>query len=167
MNKITKLKNEVYRLLAKTADAQGHEEDIAELVNDIDFKALLQNYSDTRRTVYAFESEGDDEGSANYKANPLLYSVSLVYRLEMPFDDGIIISRNRNLEIWVNENFDLIPVIAFEVSVLTGEMRTLTYRTFTSPDADEIRIIEPVDFANELAYDCLPVYERQIPFYEL
>lgn len=141
-------------------------DDVAELMEGIDYPSLLQAVRHNMKTVFAYSAE--DQHSPGYRGADLFgqQAVMIYDTVGQFFSIGTVFS-TRNFELWLLEDMQIAIVVHIYVS-LNGDEYEADYREskgIAPKDCGKYLNLEILsDTLDEL---CVPVYEGKQPFYEL
>ena len=146
-------------------------DEVEEMLDNIDFKALLQAVRNASTTIYSFAVHGTEEDGFDYRG-PELFGQPAVYLCEdveqvsiRAYPGGIIASRS--IELWLLEDMTLVPVAC--VSINEGDQGyEAEYRVIKESDPWESGMeIDLDDLVSNFEIMCMPVYQGVSPVYEL
>ena len=153
MNRVKNLEVALKELFCSGADAEHDAEEMMELLEGMDYHALLQAFHSTRETVYAFRVDCKHEKGFNYRGPELFPTRAvLLYTEDLAFCYDAALSDR-----------------AYELRVeISGGESVAEYRTIKGTDwKDAGMFIDFLDLADD--FDALvgAVDEHELPIYEL
>ena len=167
MNKAKDLKLALYALFRSGADEDHDAEELAELLEDIDFHALLQGLRNEQTVVYQYHADGDIVEDFEYYG-PVLFPAGAV-RLYMEVTDSTHESAlcRRALELWLLPDMNFAVTSLFHV-VFDGGAYETEYRTFKGFDwRDAGMDIDFLQLADDLEDMCVGPCAGELPVFEL
>ena len=142
------------------------EEEIAEMLESIDFYALAQCIVHDYETVYEYTVSGKLPLNVNYRGPEVFPRASFLYEEAGDCMSGIV-SCSRSLELWILDDASIAITSLHHSDVGNGNFYT-NYRSYKGSDWIECDMcIDLEEFAEGLRQKCRPYYEHELPAYEL
>ena len=166
MNRTIELKNALSALFRSGADREHDENELMDLLEDIDFRALLQGISDDTSPVYQYHAYGERRTDFEYYGPALLPSGSVsIYEDDTDCIDGEV-SCTRTLELWLLPDLSFAVTSCFAVLLYDGSYET-RYRTYQGRDWKKAGMtIDFLDLADNLEAMCVHPVKDRLPMYE-
>ena len=167
MNKAKDLKLALYALFRSGADEDHDAEELAELLEDIDFHALLQGLYNEVITVYQYNAYGEMPEDFEYHG-PALFPAGAVRLYEEITDyTKETVFCTRALEFWLLGDMSFAVTSQYRVAFAGGRYKT-EYRTFKGRNWREAGIsIDFLQLADDLEEMSLGTGGGEMPVYEL
>ena len=142
------------------------EDEVDELLDMLDFHALLQVIRHRAQTVHAFTAQGEASDSFNYRGSELFdQRATMLYEdVDQSCSCGVLAVRS--YELWLLEDMSFEAVVCFSVNVGSDEYVT-EYRERCRDLWDNPLLVDLHELTDELNRMCEDAYENAIPVYEL
>ena len=167
MNRVKNLEIALKELFCSGADSEHDAEEMMELLEGMDYHALLQAFHSTRETVYAFRVDCKLEKSFNYRGPELFPTRAVLLYVEdlnMCFDAAL---SDHAYELWLlpDASFRVVSRVRIEIN---GGESVAEYRTVKGTDwKDAGMCIDFLDLADDFDTLVAAVDEHELPIYEL
>ena len=167
MNRAIYLREALLKLFRSGADGEHDEEEMEELLDGIDFSALLQALRFGLETVYMYRADGLPDCGLDYRG-PELFPVqaSLLYTGAGDLRADML-SCARFHELWLLDNMTVAVVSCFRTEIgncaYTSEFRAFRGLDWRNTDME----IDFVRLADKLDALCEAVRAHELPVYEL
>ena len=141
--------------------------EVEELLDSINFHALLQAIRHKMGTAYAYITQGQHPNSFNYRGPDLFgqNAVCLYEDFDQVSAEAVVASRHT--ELWLLEDMTFVPVVRVTVSMCDSSYAT-EYRVVKECDPWQSEMtLDLEELAEVLRAMCVPCYECEIPVYEL
>jgi len=167
MNRANILKNSLEALFRSGADEEHSAEEMVELLEGIDFPALLQAVHSMRETVYEYRIDSDVEKGFAYRGPVLFPGKAVLLYTDGGYGCYDAALHSRDLELWLLP--DATFVVVSRIRTLVGnDDSVLQYRTIKGVNwKDAGMTIDFVDFADDLEDLCSAVADHELPIFEL
>ena len=167
MNRVKNLEVALKELFCSGADAEHDAEEMMELLEGMDYHALLQAFHSTRQTVYAFRVDCKHEKGFNYRGPELFPTRAvLLYTEDLASCYDAALS-DRAYELWLlpDASFRVVSRIRIEINCRES---VAEYRTIKGADwKDAGMFIDFLDLADDFDALVAAVDEHELPIYEL
>ena len=167
MNRVKNLEVALKELFCSGADAEHDAEEMMELLEGMDYHALLQAFHSTRETVYAFRVDCKHEKGFNYRGPELFPTRAvLLYTEDLAFCYDAALS-DRAYELWLLPDASFRVVSRIRIEINCGES-VAEYRTIKGVNwMDAGMSSDFLELADDLEAICAAVAEHELPLYEL
>ena len=167
MNKAKDLQLALYALFRSGADEDHDEVEMAELLEDMDFNALLQGLWNELTTVYAYSASGELAGDYEYHGPALFPAGAIRLYEDMTDCTNETVFCSRALELWLLPDLSFAITSQFRVMLAGGRYET-EYRTFKGRNWREAGIsIDFLQLADDLEEMSRGTGGGEMPVYEL
>lgn len=167
MNRVKDLERAMKELFCSGADPEHDAEEMMELLEGMDYHALLQAFHSTRQTVYAFRVDCKLEKGFNYRGPELFPTRAvLLYTEDLSFCFDAALS-DHAYELWLlpDATFRVVSRVRIEIS---GGESVAEYRAIKGTDwKDAGMLIDFLDLADDFDALVAAVDEHELPVYEL
>lgn len=162
---VKKLEEALLTLLAASLES---EEEAEEVMAGIDMDALTQALCHAARTVYAYELDSACPLGMKYRGEELFGQRAALLCRENEECGSDIITTSRILELWALEDNSLVLCSAVELDIGKDDYAyQSTYRVVKGNPLYCNTGIDPDEIVAALEELCYPVFESEIPFYDL
>ena len=167
MNMANDLELALNGLFSDGADEEHDEDEMIELLEGVDFHALVQTLCNEAMIVFQYQAYGDSGQDFEYYG-PLLFPAGAVRLWE---DDKDCTNENalcrRSLELWLLPDLTFAVTSCFQVTAAHGAYNT-AYRTYKGRDWRAAGMdIDFVLLANDLEDKCAGVSAETVAIYEM
>lgn len=162
------VKNLEESLLALLKDSLASEEEAEEVMAEVDMEALTQALCHAARTVYAYELDSTCPLGMKYRGEELFGQRAALLCRENEECGSDIITTSRNLELWVLEDNSLVlcSVVELDIGIDDYAYRSAYRVVKGNPLYCDVGI-DPDEIIIALDELCYPVFESEIPYYDL
>ncbi len=167
MNRADILKNTLTALFRSGADEDHTADEMQELLDGIDFSALLQAAFSLRERVYEYRVDGSWDKSFSYYGPELLpgSAVLLYTDIRDIFSDAAL--HEQAYELWMTQSASLVVLSRVRTVVGSGGC-VMEYRTVKGTNwKDAGMSIDFLDLADDLDALCAAVAAHELPRYEV
>jgi hypothetical protein len=162
---VKKLKDALLALLANSLESAEEAEDA---MDNVDMDALTQALCHSARTVYSYRGGEQRCFRLRYRGDELFGQRAALLCREMEEGVADVLTACRYLELWVLDDNRVVLCSDVEVCVKEGEYSFQTdYRMIKGNPLGCDVGIDPDEIIGALDVLCDPVYEHEIPIYEL
>ena len=167
MNMAKKLELALNELFISGADGEHDEREMVELLEDLDFHALLQGLCNETTVVFQYHAYGDSTQDFEYYGPVLLPAGSVrIYEDDKDSTNENALCR-RTLELWLLPDLTFAVTSCFRVITGHGAYRT-AYRTYKGRNWKAAGMdVDFLELANDLDYKSLGATPDNMAIYEL
>jgi hypothetical protein len=167
LNRANTLKNSLTALFRSGADQEHTAEEMTELLEGIDFPALLQAVYSMRETVYEYRVDGEMEKSFAYRGPELFPGKAVLLYTDAGYGCYDVALHERAYELWLLPDATFVVVSRIR-TVIGSDASVMEYRTIKGVNwKDAGMTIDFLDLADDLEAICTAVTEHELPLYEL
>lgn len=167
MNQATILKDSLTALFRSGADEDHDADEMQELLEGIDFTALMQAICFMRETAYEYRVDGKAEKSFAYRGPSLFPDKAMLLCTDTRYGCCDAAFHERTYELWLLPNHSFAVVSCIRTAI-DNDASVMEYRTICGEDwRDTEMTIDFLDLADDLDALCAAVTEHEIPIYEL
>lgn len=166
MNYLASLEKSIIEVFRRGIGNGYTEEEIAEMLESIDFYALAQCIAHDFETIYEYTIFGKLPLDMCYCGNEVFSRASFLYE-EAGDCMTSAVCCSRSLEMWILDDASIAITALHHTDVGNGTF-VANYRTYKGDDWIECDMcIDLEEFAEGLRQKCRPYYAHDIPTYEL
>ena len=167
MKRANILKSKLVALFRSGADEEHTADEMQELLEGIDFQALLQAVYSMRETVFEYRVDSDMEKGFCYRGPELFPGKAVLLYTDDGYGCYDVALHGQAYELWMLP--DATFVVVSRIRTLVGnDDSVLEYRTIKGTNwKDAGMIIDFLDLADDLEAICAAVTEHELPLYEL
>ena len=141
-------------------------DEVEELLDGIDFHALLQAVRHHAETVFAFATQGNQPKSFNYRGAELFGQRATLLYDDFDQSTAEAVLTTRSVELWLVEDMTVTAVASVSV-VCEGGAYVAEYRENLGDPWASGMCLDLEELTDRLDKLCWPVHENEIPVYEL
>ena len=167
MNRTNILKNSLEALFRSGADQEHTADEMVELLEGIDFHALLQAIHSMRETVYEYSVTSHVEKGFEYRGPELFPGKAVLLYTDDSYGYYSAIVHEHAYELWLLPDATFVVVSRIR-SVIGNDASVMEYRTIKGVNwMDAGMSIDFLELADDLEAICAAVTEHDLPLYEL
>ncbi len=171
MYSLDSFESAIREMYMQGVESDGYAVDsVEDMLDSIDFHALLQAVRHNAQTVYAYTTHSKAPKSFNYRSRELFgqRATRLYEDVDMTNQSGAIVA-DRTYELWLLEDMSLVAVACVSVAS-EREMYITQYREISGERGDPWDsglCLNLEDLTENLLDLCKPYNECEMPVYEL
>ena len=143
------------------------EEEVEELLQGMDYDALLQAVRHEAKTVYAYTTQGKQPQAFDYRGADLFGQRATLLYDDFDQSDAAQVLAERRYELWLLEDISLVVTACVIVDIGDGEFVT-EYREITQGDPWSTPMcLDLEELHSRLVEMFCQCYEHELPIYEL
>ena len=167
MKRANILKNSLTDLFRSGADEEHTAEEMQELLEGIDFQALLQAVYSMRETVYEYRVDSDMEKGFVYRGPELFPGKAVLLYTDDGYGCYDVALHEQAYELWLLPDATFVVVSRIR-SAIGNNASVMEYRTIKGVNwMDAGMSIDFLELADDLEAVCAAVTEHELPLYEL
>ena len=167
MNRANILKNSLAALFRSGADEDHTADEMLELLEGIDFHALMQAVYSMRETVFEYRVDSDMEKGFSYRGPELFPSKAVLLYTDVGYGCYDVALHEHGYELWLLPDATFV-VVSRVRTVIGNDASVMEYRTVRGLNwRDAGMTIDFLELADDLEDLCAAVTEHDLPLYEL
>lgn len=167
MNRANILENKLAALFRSGADKEHSADEMQELLEGIDFHALLQAVYSMRETVYEYRVDSDMEKGFAYRGPELFPGKAVLFYTDAGYGCYDVALHEHGYELWMLPDATFV-VVSCVRTVIGNDASVMEYRAIKGVNwLDTDMSIDFLELADDLEALCAAVTEHELPLYEL
>ena len=167
MNRANILKNSLAALFRSGADEDHTADEMLELLEGIDFHALMQAVYSMRETVFEYRVDSDMEKGFSYRGPELFPSKAVLLYTDVGYGCYDVALHEHGYELWLLPDATFVVVSRVRTTI-GNDASVMEYRTIRGLNwRDAGMTIDFLELADDLEDLCAAVTEHDLPLYEL
>ena len=167
MNRANILKNSLAALFRSGADEDHTADEMLELLEGIDFHALMQAVYSMRETVFEYRVDSDMEKGFAYRGPELFPSKAVLLYTDVGYGCYDVALHEHGYELWLLPDATFVVVSRVRTTI-GNDASVMEYRTIRGLNwRDAGMTIDFLELADDLEDLCAAVTEHDLPLYEL
>ena len=167
MNRANILKNSLAALFRSGADEDHTADEMLELLEGIDFHALMQAVYSMRETVFEYRVDSDMEKGFAYRGPELFPGKAVLLYTDVGYGCYDVALHEHGYELWLLPDATFV-VVSRVRTVIGNDASVMEYRTIRGLNwRDAGMTIDFLELADDLEDLCAAVTEHDLPLYEL
>ena len=167
MKRANILKSKLVALFRSGADEEHTADEMQELLEGIDFQALLQAVYSMRETVFEYRVDSDMEKGFCYRGPELFPGKAVLLYTDDGYGCYDVALHGQAYELWMLPDATLVVVSRIR-SAIGNDASVMEYRTIKGVNwLDMDMSIDFLELADDLEALCAAVAEHELPLYEL